>query len=337
MIGREVVTFRIAVVGAGVMGRNHARVLRELPGVEFAGIVDADPAAAKVVADLHRVPQLKLDDALKDPGIDALVISTPTFTHRDIATKALKAGKHVLVEKPLALDAKEAEDMVRAAQKAGRTLAVGHIERHNPAVKYAHDALRRGEFGQLITLTARRVSNFPGRIRDVGVILDLGVHDIDVVRYLVGSDPVSVAADAGTFTPGLGVEDHAAILLTFPGGVTGVVEVNWLTPMKVRRLSLTASEQYVEVDYMAQALKLSKSKVSEASEANMFQLPLEMSERSITLRRQEPLKLELEDFVAAATTGRPPLVTGADGLAVLQIAQAAVEAARGRKTVKLSP
>lgn len=337
MIRREVVTFRIAVVGAGVMGRNHARVVRDVVDASLVAVVDADPAAAKAVALQHRVEARTLDEVLRDSAVDALVVATPTSTHHDVASRALAAGKHVLVEKPLASSAKEAADLVQRAKQAGRTLAVGHVERHNPAVRYAHEALRRGEFGQLITLTARRVSNFPGRIRDVGVILDLGVHDIDVVRYLVGQDPVSVAADAGTFTPGLEVEDHAAILLAFPGGVTGVVEVNWLTPMKVRRLALTASEQYVEVDYMAQALKLSTSRLTGTNEGNLFQLPLELSERSVTLRRQEPLKLELEDFVAAATTGRPPLVTGADGLVVLQIAQAAVEAARGRKTVKLSP
>lgn len=327
--------FRIAVVGAGVMGRNHARVASDLPGVELAAVADADPAAAKAVAGQHRVAARSLDEILRDPAVDGVVVATPTSTHHEVAARALEAGKHVLVEKPIAPDVATARDLVARARKAGRTLAVGHVERHNPAVRYAHDALRAGEFGQLVTVTARRVSNLPGRIRDVGVILDLGIHDLDVIRYLVGEDPVRVAADAGTFTPGVQFEDHAAILLAFPGGVTGVVEVNWLTPMKVRRLALTASEQYVEVDYIAQALRISSSRMGDLNEGNLFQVPLELSERAINLRRQEPLKLEVADFAQAAREGRAPLVTGEDGATVLRIAEAAVEAARKRTTVSL--
>ncbi|MHB8584432.1 MAG: Gfo/Idh/MocA family oxidoreductase [Thermoplasmatota archaeon] len=324
---------RVGVVGVGTMGRNHVRVLRELGAL--ACVVDADMSQAKTVADAAGVSAMTIDKVIGDASVDALVIATPTATHKALAVQALEAGKHVLVEKPIAFDPAEGEAMIQAARKAGRTLAVGHIERFNPAVRLAKETLARGELGHLITLTARRVSNLPGRIRDVGCILDLGIHDLDTMRYLVGQDPVAVHAEAATYTPGVAFEDHAVIVLEFPQGIFGLVEVNWLTPMKVRRLSLTGSEAFAEVDYMSQTVKISTSRFEGLNEGNLFQAPLELSERVVTLRRQEPLRLELEDFLHAATTGKAPLVSGADGLAVLRIARAAVEAAKTRSIRKL--
>jgi UDP-N-acetylglucosamine 3-dehydrogenase len=190
--------------------------------------------------------------------------------------------------------------------------------------------LAAGDFGNLITITARRVSNLPGRIRDVGCILDLGIHDIDTIRYLVGLDPVRIHAEAATFTPGIAFEDHAAILLEFPHGVFGLVEVNWLTPMKVRRLAITGSKAFAEVDYITQQVRTSTSSFGSLNEANLFQTPLDLAERTVTMRRQEPLRLELEDFLRAAQGGGTPLVTGEDGAAVLGIAREALAAAKTR-------
>ncbi len=328
------VTFNVAVVGTGVMGKNHVRAATELEGVDLAGLYDADRATAESLANRFGTQAYgSLDDLLADAAVDAVVVATPTVFHVETALCALDAGKHVLVEKPIAPTVKEGAALVAAAESAGLTLAVGHVERHNPVVRYGKDALDAGDFGTPVTFATRRVSNFPGRIRDVGCILDLGVHDVDVLRYMVGRPVTRVFARAGSFTEGLAFEDHASILLEFEGGLTGLVEVNWLTPMKVRKLSLTASEAFVELDYMEQRAVVSSSRFREHEESRSYNVPLELNVRTINLQKQEPLKLELLDFAGAATGRSAPLVTGADGVAVIAIAEAALESSRTGQAV----
>src|SRR5207244_3127702 len=155
------------------------------------------------------------------------------------------------VAEPGAAAVPAASQIVDAAKRAGVTLAVGHIERHNPAIAVVKRHLQEGQYGDLVTATARRVSSFPGRVRDIGVVMDLGVHEIDILRYLVGAPVESVFALGGRKIHAA-FEDHANILLRFQNGVHGFVEVNWLTPMKVRRLALTCLKNFVEVDYTEQ-------------------------------------------------------------------------------------
>jgi UDP-N-acetylglucosamine 3-dehydrogenase len=327
---------KVAVIGTGVMGKNHARVLGSMG--RLAGVFDADVPAARAVASGHHVKAFaSLEALLKDPAVGAVVVATPTATHADVVERALEAAKHVLVEKPLAPDAATGHRMVERARKAGRVLAVGHIERHNPIVAYAKEALGKGEFGRAIHLSSRRVSNLPTRIRDVGVILDLGIHDIDVLAYLAGAPAKRVYAVGGAFTPGLQWEDHATLLLTFPGGVSGTVEVNWLTPTKVRRLGITASDAYAELDYIEQRALVTRSSWGAINEANVYQAPVEFQERSIQLKKREPLLNELEDFVAAAEGTRPrPLVDGLDGIAALRVAEAALASTKTGRAVDVA-
>lgn len=326
----------IAVVGAGVMGKNHARVLSQLAEARLAAIVDANADAAQQVARLHKTQARTLDDVLSDERVEALVIATPTATHIDIATRALDAGKHVLVEKPLAPTALQAAELTARAAKANRVLAAGHIERHNPAVGYVKHALDRGQYGSLVHIAARRVSRLPGRIHDVGCILDLGIHDIDAIMHIRGRSPTRIHAVGGSFTAGGRFEDHAAILLGFDDGVTGVVEVNWLTPLKVRRLAITASEQYVEADYMEQVVRESRGTFRDVRDDNLFQTPIELSEQTVTLRRQEPLRLELLDYVRAIRTNSRPLVDGVEAERVLHVAEAALRSIESGEAVRLS-
>lgn len=329
---RRAPRMKLAVVGTGVMGRNHARAAREL-GI-LGAVFDLDGKAARDVAAQHGVRAHDSLDALaRDGDVDAVVIATPTATHHPTAVRLLEAGKHVLVEKPIAGTVEEGRDLAARAKKAGRVLAVGHIERHNPVVLFTREALARGDFGDLITLSSRRVSNLPGRIRDVGCILDIGIHDVDVLRYVAGSEVERVYTSAGTFTKGIAFEDHASIILEFGSGVTGMLEVNWLTPMKVRQFSLTASKAYVNVDYIDQRAVISSSSFGALDPANLYQVPLELNQRVVALRKQEPLKLELEDFVRAAKTGERPLVDASDGVAALAIAEAAVASAKKRAPV----
>lgn len=329
-------TFALGVVGLGVMGKNHARVATELDGVELAAICDADPDVLAQQEARFETPAFRdVADLLAVEGLDAVVVATPTKTHPAVARQVVDAGVHLLVEKPLADNAEDARGIADAADEAGLTLAVGHIERHNPVVGTVATALGDGRFGDLIALSARRVSNLPGRIRDVGVVLDLGVHDIDVMRYLVGEPVTAVYARAGTHHADHGHLDHAHVMLEFADGVTGTLEANWLTPMKVRTLSLTCSGAYVELDYIDQAATVSTSRFGDVEEADLSRVPLDVEARPLEVETDEPLRREIDDLRRAVEEGRPPLVTGADGVAAIRIAEAAHRSARDGTVVTL--
>ncbi len=329
---RHVEGLKVAVIGVGAMGKNHARVLSEM-GALF-GVADPDRQAREEVARRFSARSFSTPDEILREDIDAVVVATPTVTHHDIVLSAIKAGKHVLVEKPIAATVEEAEEMVREAEKMGVVLAVGQIERHNPAVGASKQNLVSGNFGDMVTMTSKRVSSFPSRIRDVGVILDLGIHDIDVMRYLSGRPVRSVYATGGHLENGK-YEKYGGILLEFEDDVAGFVEVNWLTPMKVRKLWLTCEKAFVEIDYMAQVLRVSSSTLGEYDVHDLFHVPLEYNIREFSLKKTEPLRLELEDFLNAVRSGKKPLVDGRDGMETLRVALAAVESYRKQERITL--
>ena len=183
---------KVGVIGVGSMGQNHARVLSELG--DLGGVADPDTKAGGAVGNRFTVSYFPDYKALLKEKIEAVSICVPTSLHFKVAMDAIAAGKHLLVEKPMCESVRDAERLVKAARGAGVVLAVGHIERHNPVVESARRHLAAGTWGDLITAGARRVSNFPDRIRDVGVIMDLAIHDIDVLRYLIGKPDKSLRA-----------------------------------------------------------------------------------------------------------------------------------------------
>ena len=189
-----------------------------------------------------------------------------------------------------------------------------------------------GKFGNVITMTSRRVSNFPSRIRDVGVIMDLGVHDIDIARYLAGSEVKEIYAAGGT-SGKCEFEDHATIIMRFENGTVGVVDTNWLTPMRVREMTLTCEKNLIRIDYMAQSIEISSSKLGELDDMNLYKLPMEMETVSVGLRKEEPLKRQLRNFIDAMETGSDPLVTGEDGIMAIKLAQAALQSTRDGRTI----
>tara|TARA_B100000902_G_scaffold384778_1_gene425339 strand:+ start:2502 stop:3482 length:981 start_codon:yes stop_codon:yes gene_type:complete len=314
---------KILVVGVGSMGWNHARVCHEL-GV-LSGVCDSNKEQVDVVSGNFRVPgYANLDDALNEIKPDGVIISTPTSSHYPLVKKSLEHGTNVLVEKPITSDIAQGEELVSLAGKCDLTLSVGHIERHNPVIERAKVCLDSGDWGELITLNARRVSPFSGRINDVGAILDTGIHDIDNLLYLVDSKPVNVFATGGSFNQ-IDLEDHANIIINFENGKSGVIEVNWITPMKVRTLSLTCEKAFVELDYIKQQLFISKSSVSESDSPRLYPPPIEFKSTKISLNNQEPLKLEIEDFINSISNGTKPLVAGESALLALKVGMAAVK------------
>jgi UDP-N-acetylglucosamine 3-dehydrogenase len=321
------------MIGVGSMGKNHARVYSEMGAL--AGIADTDIETARGLADRFGVEAYSDYKDLLATDITAVNVATPTVTHFQIVKDALEAGKHVLVEKPMCSDLSQSRELVRLAESNGLVLAVGLIERHNPVVRFAMEAIQEGRFGDVVTLSSRRVSSVPGRIRDVGVIMDLGVHDIDVMRYLAKSPVQSVYTLGGTRSD-VDFEDHANIQLEFENGIMGLVEVNWLTPMKVRKLALTCLENYVELDYIAQSANVSSSQLPETYDtADLYRLQIEYHVRSVSIKKQEPLRNELEDFKKAVVHGGQPLVTGPDAIETLRASEAALESLREGKKVSL--
>jgi UDP-N-acetylglucosamine 3-dehydrogenase len=326
-------TLKIGVIGTGAMGRNHARVCAELENVDLVGIADNDKDTVEKIAHRFDVPAFTEYNKLL-PQTDAVIIATPTITHFDIALEAINAGKHILVEKPVCDTVEKGKKLIKEANDACVVFAVGHIERYNPVVSFMKNALNNGQFGELIAISSKRVSNFPGRIRDVGVIFDFGVHDIDVMRYLAG-EVESVYAKADRFHKKIKYEDHATIMINFTDGLCGVIEVNWLTPMKIRKLSLTCDTSFVEADFINQSIQTSTSTFDMIDDANLYDIPIQNQIKTMELQKKEPLKNEIFDFVDAITKNKKPLVTGYDGVKAVEIAEAAVTSSKIGKVISI--
>lgn len=309
----------VAIVGTGFWGRNHARVFNELPNTELVAVCDINREKARSVAEKFGVEgYAKSGKMLRREDIGAVSICTWSTKLAVEAMKALKAGKHVFVEKPMSYSVRQAKRTVDLAEKNERYLMVGFIERFNPGVKRVKEEIEKGEIGTAVSATARRVSEWPERIGDVGVVKDTAIHDIDVIRYLFGQDPIAVYAKAGSLRHRK-FEDYAQIMLTFEGGETASLEANWLTPYKIRNLSVTGSDALIHLDYITQ------------------EITIETAGQSLTPRHkwEEPLKLELQHFADSVLNDKAPLVTGLDGFKALQIAQAALRSAEKCRTIKL--
>ena len=294
---------RACVIGLGPMGRNHARILADLPGISLVGVADplesaraayAAPRGVTMVADYREL--------LATERPDAVVVAVPTALHCEVTCAALDAGAHVLVEKPIARTLQEADRMIETARRVGKTLMVGHVERFNPVVMELKRAIDAGELGRIHQLHARRIGPRPDRVQDVGVILDLATHDIDVMLYLTGGRVVRVAAE--TNAPR---EDLLAGLLRFDSGALGLLDVHWLGPHKIRELTIVAERGTYVADYLAQRVRNG--------------VPIEVI-------RREPLRIEHERFAECIASDTPPFVTGEDGRAALDVALRLMAAAR---------
>jgi len=309
----------IAVIGAGFWGRNHARNLKELNETHLVAVCDKDVAKAKAVAELFGVEAYSDSrKMLKRKDVEAVTVCTWSTNLAAETKKVLKAGKHVLVEKPMANNVQEARKIVDLAKKNQRHLMVGFLMRFIPGVQRIKEAVEKGEIGTLVYATARRVSQWPERIGDVGVVKDLAIHDFDIVRYLFNDDPVEVYAKAGNFRHKK-FEDHAQILVTFEQKTTALIEANWLTPYKIRKLIVTGSEAIMTLDYITQ------------------EITIETAGQTVAPRYEvkEPLKLELQHFASSILNDKEPIISGIDGLKALQIAEAALKSARSDRPIKL--
>lgn len=309
----------VAVIGTGFWGRNHARVFKELAETELLAICDIDPERARNVANQFGVkPYTNTGNMLKNEDIEAVSICTWSISLAKEAMKALKAGKHVLVEKPMAANAKQAEQLINTAERESLHLTVGFLMRFIPGLQRIRKEVESKTLGKPVCATAKRVSQWPDRIGDVGVVKDTAIHDLDVMRYVFNEDPVSVYAKTGNMRHKR-FEDYAQIMLTFKGGQSAFIESNWLTPYKTRILIVTGSEAIMKLDYITQELTIENAKETLQPRYTM----------------QEPLKLELQHFAKCITSKEKPVITGMDGLKALRTAEAALKSSATGKMVKL--
>ncbi len=315
-------TLRVGVVGYGAMGRHHARNLAAMPGVELVGIADMLPAARQF-AEEQGIRAFASSKEIVALGVDAAVICVPTSLHENVATDFVDRDIAILVEKPLAHSMDSAKRIISHCRRRGVPLMVGYIERYNPAMEAVRDFVRAGNLGRPISMNARRVGILPPRIRDANVLIDIGVHDIDMVAMVTGSRLNLIAAQGGMAV----LDDRLdfATLLINADGCVASIEANWITPVKIREFSITGTNGYCRVDYITQEAWFAPGQRFEPS--GDFNA-LVQSYKDGTLVKlpvvpQEPLRRELEVFLAGVRGAALP--DPGIALASLRIAEEATE------------
>ncbi len=296
---------RLGVIGVGVMGSNHARVLSDMAGVELVGVADPDAKQRAFVADTVGCAAVADAGALLRGGVDAAIIAAPTHLHHDIALQCIKAGVHVLVEKPIASTIEESRAIVAAARRAGVTLMVGHVERFNPAVQSIKRAIKDQD---ILSIAITRVGPFPPRMSNVGVVIDLGVHDIDLIRWFTESEIVDIQPQMSSAVAER--EDIALLQFRTASGVLAHINTNWLTPFKARNIHVATRDKYLIADLLT----------LQVTECFGFQSDGSYSMRHLSVGYAEPLRSELVAFVDAVKSGERPAVTGEEAVASLEIA-----------------
>lgn len=300
------------MVGAGIMGANHARVAAALRDVELVAIVDPDDASGGTVAGATGARHVRSLDDLPD-DVDAAVISTPTETHVAIGVALLQRGVHVLVEKPIAPDLDGARQLIDAAAAAERLLMVGHIERFNPAVLELRHLV-----DEVLHIDAARISPFSSRVRD-DVVTDLMIHDVDIVLHLAGELPDRVHAVGRQVRSDS--EDLVSAVMSFPSGLTASLSASRIGQNKIRQVQLTQRTTFVTVDLVRQDVTISRVDHAEfLSDSGPRYRQSGVVEIPFLEHRGEPLALELEHFARCVQSGEDPSVTGTDGLRALQVA-----------------
>jgi UDP-N-acetylglucosamine 3-dehydrogenase len=296
---------KVGVVGVGVMGSNHARVFSDMTAVELVGVADPDAKQREFVARTLGCAAFADVDGLLREGVDAITIAAPTHLHHDLALACISRGVHVLVEKPIAPSVEEGRAIVAAARRAGVTLMVGHVERFNPAVESIKRAIKDQD---ILSIAITRVGPFPPRMSNVGVVIDLAVHDIDLIRWFTDSEIVEIQPQLSSAVAER--EDIALLQFRTASGVLAHINTNWLTPFKARTIHVATRDKYLIADLLTM----------QVTECFGFQADGSYSMRHLSVGYAEPLRAELLAFIDSIRSGRTPAVTGEEGVASLEIA-----------------
>jgi predicted dehydrogenase len=317
----------LAVVGLGYWGPNLLRVLYEMEGVNVAAICDLD--ADRLERFGRRYPSVhqsrNYEAILRDPEIDGVVLATPVYTHFDLASRALHAGKHVFVEKPLAPSTEQADALLNLANANGLGLMCGHTFVYSPPVRAVKDLIDNGELGDIYFISASRV-NLGLHQRDVSVLWDLGPHDFSILLYWLGEAPESVSA-TGRDSVVKGIPDVAFVNMSFPSGILAHIELSWLAPSKLRRTVVVGSEKMVVYDDSSpEPIRIFDHGVVYEDPETFGQYHLSYRTGDVVspkLDATEPIALEMVDFVMAVRTGCAPAGHAALARGVVQMVEAA--------------
>ncbi|HEY6398550.1 MAG TPA: Gfo/Idh/MocA family oxidoreductase [Solirubrobacteraceae bacterium] len=316
---------RIAVAGLGYWGPNLARNFSSIDGCELAWICDSDPPALERAGARFAGARLtdSFEEVLDDPELDAVVLATPVPTHAQLAVRALEAGKHCFVEKPLAQSVRDAEHAVAAAEASGRVLMVGHLLEYHPGVHKLKELTESGELGEQIYYINGNRLNL-GKVRaDENALWSLGAHDVSVVLHLAGEEPLEVIAHGEAYLR-QGVQDVVFCFLRFPSGLCAHLHLSWLDPHKERRFTVVGSRRMATFDDMALEGKLTIYDKGLDEDARGYGEYITRSGDifSPQVPNTEPLRVECEHFVHCIRTGARPRSDGHSGVRVVRVLEA---------------
>ena len=291
---------RVGVVGVGHIGKNHARLYGDLPSAKFTAVYDIDqPRAKKITEKSHALAAHSIDEFAEN--IDAASIATPTSTHFEIAKQLLDRGKHLLIEKPIAENTAHATELAELAAQRGLILQVGHVERFNPVLSALEERLTHPRF-----IEAHRLSPYPERSTDIGVVLDLMIHDLEIILHLVRS-PVQNIDAVGVPVLSRG-EDIANARIRFENGCIANITSSRISPERMRKIRVFQQDAYLSLDYQEQTGEIYR------------RVGGRITRDKVAIEREEPLKRQLASFIECASTGRAPRVSGFQGAAALELA-----------------
>ena len=325
----------VAVIGAGAMGRSHARVYSGMRNARLAAVCDINKEMGESVASQYNAIYYKsYKDMLKKEKIDAVSVCVPTKLHKEVAIGIIRKRINVLVEKPIAATVQEAREIINEAEKNKTKLMVGHIERFNPAVIELKKRIENNELGKIYQANCTRLSPFPQRVVDVGVAVDLAVHEIDVLSHLIGSRIKRIFAETAQRIHSTH-EDSLVGIMRFENNILGIISANWLTPKKVREISITGEKGMFAANYLTQELYFYENKFTRknAGYDGNFMNIVEGRKIRIRIENAEPLKNELSAFADAVMNGKKIPVSGKEGMDALRIAQKFVESSKKNEVI----
>jgi len=327
---------RAAVIGLGMMGRNHARIYGLMDASRLVAMADSSPVALESMARIYNAhAYTDYLEMLDKERPDIVSVAVPTWLHREVAVAALERGVHVFLEKPISGDVAQGQEIIDAADKAGLKLAVGHIERFNPAVLELKQHLEAGQLGRIYQIHARRVGPFPPRVQDVGVVIDLATHELNLLEFVTGSRVETVYAETEREIHATH-EDLLTGILKFADGTVGILDVNWLTPTKIRELSLIGEKGMYLVNYLTQDLYFYENDFANGHWEGLSVMGV--SEGRLiryNIKRKEPLLAELESFADAVVHDKTPQIGGDEALRAVMLAQKLIESGRSHQVLKV--
>ena len=330
-------TLKTAVIGVGSMGKNHARIYWELSNVDLVGVADFDEATSDLIANKYGTKAYyDYRDLLDEAKPDAVTLAVPTIYHHDVALEIIDRGIPLLIEKPIAYTIEEGQSIIDAAKRKNVKLMIGHIERFNPAILTLKEHINQGNLGRIFQMDAHRQGPFPARIADVGVVVDLAVHDLDVMRFVSQKEIIRVYAETEKHIHSK-YEDLLTGLVRFSDGIVGTLTINWLTPTKIREFIVTGERGLYRCDYLTQDLYFFENPVSTGSEWDNLRVLRGVREGQMVrhiIAKKEPLRSEQEAFLDAVENDTPVAVSGEDGLKALELAKTIVKSGTEHRIIE---